>query len=74
MTLWIYLTNFIIQKHLSLHRLCDLQVRQVNMYREGDVTPYGQILEDCSVRQCWEECLVSAQYYERKSEAELYNR
>jgi xanthine dehydrogenase molybdopterin-binding subunit B len=50
------------------------QVRQINMYKEGDVTPYGQILEDCTVRQCWDECIASSQYEERKSEAELYNR
>lgn len=44
------------------------------MYKEGDVTPYGQTLDDCTVRQCWDECIKMSDYYDRKAEAELYNR
>ncbi|OXA57862.1 Xanthine dehydrogenase/oxidase [Folsomia candida] len=48
-------------------------VRLVNMYKESDYTPYGQLLENSTIRQCWDECIESSSYYERRKEAELYN-
>lgn len=51
-----------------------MQIRWINMYKEGDTTPYGQTLENTTIRECWTECLESSDYYERKAEVELYNR
>lgn len=31
------------------------EVRELNMYHEGDVTHFGQALEHCRVRTCWEQ-------------------
>lgn len=36
------------------------EIRALNMYREGDVTPYGMILEGCQARACWEGAIESA--------------
>lgn len=33
-------------------------VRRVNMYDEGDVTHFGQTLEGCQVKPCFEEVRV----------------
>lgn len=32
----------------------------LNMYEEGDVTPYGMVLEGCQARRCWKEAIESA--------------
>eukprot|EP00079_Xenopus_tropicalis_P035814 XP_017949585.1 PREDICTED: xanthine dehydrogenase/oxidase [Xenopus tropicalis] len=50
------------------------QVRELNMYSEGDLTHFTQQLESCTVRRCWEECLKQANYHERKRSIEEFNR
>jgi xanthine dehydrogenase/oxidase len=44
------------------------------MYRDGDVTPYGQTLADCTVQQCWDECLKLSDYYARRDRVDEFNR
>lgn len=29
------------------------EVRELNMYHENDVTHYGQVLDGCQLRPCW---------------------
>jgi len=43
------------------------------MYKEGDKTHYGQTLDYCTVNRCWDECLKSSRYEERKEEVEEFN-
>ena len=33
------------------------KVRYLNLYREGDVTPYGCVLTECRVNRCWSELM-----------------
>merc|ERR1719235_1471838 len=35
-------------------------VRELNMYREGEKTHYGQVLEDCHARRCWQEVMANS--------------
>jgi xanthine dehydrogenase/oxidase len=35
-------------------------VRRVNMYDEGDKTHYGQLLEGCQVKACFEQVCADA--------------
>ena len=30
------------------------EVRMLNMYRENDKTHYGQVLDHCQLRPCWD--------------------
>ncbi|KAK6489636.1 xanthine dehydrogenase/oxidase isoform X1 [Huso huso] len=56
---------------------CDLpaeQVRKINMYKQGDVTPYTQKLEQFTTDKCWEECLVKSSYHQRRKQIEEFNR
>ncbi|XP_033859403.2 xanthine dehydrogenase/oxidase isoform X2 [Acipenser ruthenus] len=56
---------------------CDLpaeQVRKINMYKQGDVTPYTQKLEQFTTDKCWEECLVKSNYHQRRKQIEEFNR
>ncbi|CAK8681931.1 unnamed protein product [Clavelina lepadiformis] len=43
------------------------------MYREGDVTHFGQKLENFLAGKCWHECLQRAMFDKRKAEIDIYN-
>lgn len=51
-----------------------LQVRRLNLYVEGESTPYNQVLEKFTLDRCWEECLLRSGYQERQAAVHLYNR
>lgn len=51
-----------------------VELRTKNMYKEGDVTHYNQVLEYCTLNRCWEECLQNSKYEERLKEVERFNR
>lgn len=51
-----------------------LQVRRLNLYMEGESTPYNQVLEKFTLDRCWEECLSRSGYQERRAAVNLYNR
>lgn len=47
---------------------------KVNLYEEGQITHYNQTLTKCTIKRCWEECLVKADFSKRREEIEKYNR
>ncbi|XP_060042807.1 xanthine dehydrogenase/oxidase isoform X2 [Erinaceus europaeus] len=49
-------------------------VRRKNMYKEGDLTHFNQKLEGFTVPRCWDECLASSQYQERRKQVDQFNR
>ncbi|XP_067841272.1 xanthine dehydrogenase/oxidase-like [Heptranchias perlo] len=49
------------------------QVRKLNLYQEGDYTPFNQTLEDINIWKCWEECLESSCYHSRREAANEFN-
>lgn len=51
-----------------------LQVRRLNLYVEGESTPYNQILHQFTLDRCWDECLSRSRYQERRAAIDLYNR
>ncbi|XP_034034746.1 xanthine dehydrogenase/oxidase [Thalassophryne amazonica] len=50
------------------------EVRRLNMYVEGDVTPFNQVLDQVSLDRLWDECLSHSGYQQRRAAIELYNR
>ncbi|XP_044043358.1 xanthine dehydrogenase/oxidase [Siniperca chuatsi] len=50
------------------------EVRRLNLYMEGESTPYNQILEQFTLNRCWDECLSRSKYQERRDAIDLYNR
>ncbi|XP_061745952.1 xanthine dehydrogenase/oxidase isoform X2 [Nerophis ophidion] len=50
------------------------KVRRLNLYREGDSTPYNQVLEQITLDRCWDECLSRSGFQERRAAVELYNK
>lgn len=50
------------------------KMKAKNMYHEGDVTPYGMVLDGCQARRCWEEAIQSAGgLEERQKKVEEFN-
>lgn len=50
------------------------EVRRLNLYMEGESTPFNQILDQCTLDRCWDECLARSGYEQRRAAIELYNR
>lgn len=50
------------------------EIASINLYKEGDLTHYNQSLEYCTLSRCWQECIDSSNYWQRKKLVEEYNR
>ncbi len=50
------------------------EVREMNMYEEGDSTPYGKVLSNCNIQRCWKELKESSNFIERKLSIEKFNK
>ncbi|MEW5318751.1 MAG: hypothetical protein WDW38_009946 [Sanguina aurantia] len=50
-----------------------VDVRSANMYTEGDLTHYGQPLEECKMQICWDKALANAGYAERAEKVAQFN-
>uniref|UniRef100_A0A3B4ZW22 Xanthine dehydrogenase/oxidase n=1 Tax=Stegastes partitus TaxID=144197 RepID=A0A3B4ZW22_9TELE len=57
----------------SLGRSAD-EVRRLNLYKEGELTPYNQILDHLTLDRCWDECLSRSGYQQRRAAVERQNR
>ncbi|XP_008323589.1 xanthine dehydrogenase/oxidase [Cynoglossus semilaevis] len=65
--------NWINDVALSLGKYSE-EVRRLNLYKEGESTPYNQILDHVNLDRCWDECLSRSGYQERRAAVTLYNR
>ncbi|GIL49662.1 hypothetical protein Vafri_5944 [Volvox africanus] len=52
----------------------DVEIRTLNMYDEGDVTHFGQVLEHCRARACWQTALSSSSFSERQTQVAEFNK
>uniref|UniRef100_A0A3P9KBT9 Xanthine dehydrogenase/oxidase n=1 Tax=Oryzias latipes TaxID=8090 RepID=A0A3P9KBT9_ORYLA len=50
------------------------EVRRLNLYMEGEKTPYNQILHGLTLDRCWNECLSQSRYEEKRTAAGLFNK
>ena len=48
-------------------------VQLANLYREGDLTHYGQRLVHCRVRECWAEAMSMAGWDDRRAAVDAFN-
>ena len=49
------------------------KVREANLYERGDVTPFGQALTYCYMRDVWHHLLEKSEFERRKAEIDDYN-
>ncbi|MCA9701857.1 MAG: molybdopterin-dependent oxidoreductase, partial [Myxococcales bacterium] len=50
------------------------RLRRMNMYERGDVTPFGQALSYCYMRQVWDYLESTADLAKRREQVETFNR
>ncbi|CAG0924317.1 unnamed protein product [Notodromas monacha] len=50
------------------------ELRKANLLRTGTKTHYGKVLEDCTLEQCWDECLLQSKFSSRKAEVNSFNK
>ncbi|XP_060529120.1 xanthine dehydrogenase isoform X2 [Cylas formicarius] len=60
-----------IAEYLGISRII---ISERNLYKEGDLTHYNQLLEDCTMDKCWKECIHKSQYHARRKMVDEYNR
>ena len=49
------------------------KIRELNLFRPGDMTHYGHLIDDDCVRRCWDECLKQSCYFEARHEISKFN-
>ena len=50
------------------------QVREQNLYREGDKIPANQELLEFHLRQCWNDLMTKINYEDRVAAIEKFNK
>ncbi|KAB5562555.1 hypothetical protein PHYPO_G00019190 [Pangasianodon hypophthalmus] len=50
------------------------QVRKMNLYKQGDYTPFNQCLDQFTIHHCWEECISISNFHQWKAKVEQYNK
>jgi xanthine dehydrogenase/oxidase len=50
------------------------EVREKNLYERGDVTPFGQALSYCYIRQVWQYLKLVSDYRRKRAAVDEYNR
>ncbi|XP_014226482.1 xanthine dehydrogenase [Trichogramma pretiosum] len=51
-----------------------VEISEMNLYKEGDLTHYNQVLENCTLRRCWDECLALSSFKERMENIKRFNK
>jgi len=44
------------------------------MYSEGDYTPFGQKLENVTLRECWDELMKQSNFESRQTLVDQFNK
>ncbi|CAG9815391.1 unnamed protein product, partial [Phaedon cochleariae] len=61
-------------QHIADHLKRDpARIRELNLYKEGDVTFYNQKLVHCTLEQCWRQCMESSGYHKRREMVRTFN-
>lgn len=51
-----------------------VDLARLNLYKEGDITHYNQKLDYCTLQRCWNECMESSKFNERREAIREYNK
>ncbi|GAB5367188.1 hypothetical protein AAMO2058_001208200, partial [Amorphochlora amoebiformis] len=49
------------------------KIREINLYKEGQKTHFGQVLENCTIKRAWEECMKRSEFKKKIQEAKRFN-
>ncbi|KAG7154629.1 Xanthine dehydrogenase/oxidase-like 2 [Homarus americanus] len=67
-------TEDIVSRIAAFLNLDYVQVAEQNLYESGDVTHFNQVMENCTVRRCWEEVLTQSKYHPRTAAVHQFNK
>eukprot|EP00468_Gymnochlora_sp_CCMP2014_P000995 CAMPEP_0167740308 /NCGR_PEP_ID=MMETSP0110_2-20121227/202_1 /TAXON_ID=629695 /ORGANISM="Gymnochlora sp., Strain CCMP2014" /LENGTH=1376 /DNA_ID=CAMNT_0007624181 /DNA_START=571 /DNA_END=4701 /DNA_ORIENTATION=+ len=48
-------------------------LREMNLYKEGQKTHFGQVLSNCTVKRAWEECQKRSDFIAKREKAKKFN-
>ena len=57
--------------HFSLYFF---QLREINFYKEGDLTHYKQKMENVNIERCWQECMERSRFHHKRRQVDQFNR
>uniref|UniRef100_A0A1B6CHR7 xanthine dehydrogenase n=1 Tax=Clastoptera arizonana TaxID=38151 RepID=A0A1B6CHR7_9HEMI len=62
-------------RHVATYLNKDIfELQTKNLYTEGDMTHFNQLMEYCTIRRCWQECITNSNYLERRATVEKFNK
>ena len=50
------------------------EIRELNMFKDGDKTHLNQILSGCTLQKCWNECMVQSNFFLTSKEIQEFNK
>ncbi|KAM7152977.1 aldehyde oxidase 2-like isoform 1-T1 [Macrochelys suwanniensis] len=50
------------------------KIREINMYKGANLTPFKEELDATNLVKCWKECMEKSEYYSRKTAVEEFNK
>ena len=60
-----------VSRHLQMPAI---ELRELNMYREGDATPYDMVLSNCTIRECWAQLKETSSFTARRAAVDQFNQ
>ncbi|XP_051157348.1 xanthine dehydrogenase-like [Leptopilina boulardi] len=69
-----FLAENMIRDVAEFLRRDEMDLIEMNFYKEGDVTHYNQRLDYCTLERCWQECLRSSDFRRRQHEIAEFNK
>ena len=49
------------------------KVREINLFKSGDTTHYGHLIDNDCLRRCWDGCLKQSNYFEARQQISKFN-
>ena len=69
-----FITEQLISHVASFLKVPIEHVREVNMYKDGDETPFGMVQVDCTIRRCWNTLKEKSCFEQRKIVVANFNK
>ncbi|GAB0094386.1 Xanthine dehydrogenase [Sergentomyia squamirostris] len=69
-----FATEHIIRRVADAVKKDYIQVAELNLIRQGNLTHYKQVIDDSYLLRCWKECIESSEFYERRIRIQEFNK
>lgn len=69
-----YVAETIIREIAKILQKDVVELSELNLYKEGDLTHYNMKLVNCAAQRCWTECLEVSNYKSRRKDVDMFNK